>query len=186
MSALLERGRAETFDADSLLVERFLSGDADAFEQIYRRYYDKVYALARGIVLNSDDAADAVQEVFALVYRNIRRFNHRSRFSTWLFRVAVNRVIQHARKLKHQNRQAPLTEDSAQVVIDEAQPADPRIERALAALSPADRAILSLFYWEDLSLQEIASTLGCGVNAAKTRLYRARERFRAAYGEVDS
>ena len=55
------------------------------------------------------------------------------------------------------------------------------MQATLAKLAPADRALLVLFYWEELSLQDIADSIGCGVNAAKTRLYRARERFRVIY-----
>ena len=61
---------------------------------------------------------------------------------------------------------------------------DPRVHAAMAELAPADRALLVLFYWEELSLQEIADSIGCNVNAAKTRLYRARERFRVHYEEA--
>ena len=61
---------------------------------------------------------------------------------------------------------------------------DPRVQSAMTALAPADRALLVLFYWDELSLQEIADSIGCNVNAAKTRLYRARERFRTQYEAV--
>lgn len=181
MTALLDRTRAQTFDEDAILVERFLAGDSDAFDQLYARYYDRVYAMARGVLGDADEAADAVQEVFALLYRNLNRFDRRSRFGTWLFRVAVNRTIQQARRLKHVSKQRPLNEAVAQIEEPPREEPDPKIEEALSRLNPSDRAILVLFYWEDLSLQEIADSIGCGVNAAKTRLYRARERFRAVY-----
>jgi RNA polymerase sigma-70 factor (ECF subfamily) len=69
----------------------------------------------------------------------------------------------------------------AQVESAEQKQADPRIHVALSKLRPDDRALLLLYYWEELSLQEIAETLGTNVNAAKTRLYRAREKFRGQY-----
>jgi RNA polymerase sigma-70 factor (ECF subfamily) len=177
----MERARQGGFDEDSVLVERFLAGDRTAFEHIYAKYYDKVFAIARGILLDQDEAADAVQEVFTLVFRHLGRFDKRSRFSTWLFRVAVNRSIQEARKNKHKRRHVDLTEAAAKVAAEEPDTADPKIQAALAKLTPNDRALLVLFYWEELNLNEIADSLGCGVNAAKTRLYRARERFRDLY-----
>jgi len=188
VSAAAGKARPEEFDDDLLVIERFLHGDAAAFEQLYRKYYDKVFAIAKGVLLDSDEAADAVQEIFTLVYRHLRRFDRRSRFSTWLFRVAVNRSIQQARKVKYKSRQVPLDEASGRESTDEnhEEPADPRIQEALAKLPPADRAILTLFYWDELSLQEIGASMGCSVNAAKTRLYRARERFRAAYEEASA
>lgn len=183
VSALYDSKRT-AFDEDLILVERVQSGDQEAFQALYRRYYDKVYAISRGIVLDSDEASDAVQEVFTLVYRNIDRFDRRSKFSTWLFRIAVNRSIQQSRKVKFKSRWAPLSEaaDRAQDV-ESSDTSDPRVEECMAKLSPGDRAVLTLFYWDELSLQEVADALSCSLTAAKTRLFRARERFRQHFEE---
>ena len=181
MSVAFENAKSGTYDEDLVLVERFLGGDRPAFEQIYGKYYDKVFAIARGILLDSEEAADAVQEIFTLVYRHLGRFDRRSRFSTWLFRVAVNRSIQEARKNRHKSRNVELTEASAQVVPEEPETIDPKVQAVMEKLAPQDRALLTLFYWDELNLNEIAASVGCNVNAAKTRLYRARERFRALY-----
>lgn len=182
MSKALQPFQAATSDEDSVLITRFLSGDEGAFSAIYSRYHDKVFSIARGILLYPEDAADAVQEIFTLVYRNLVRFDRRSRFSTWLFRVAVNRSIQEARRTRR-HRHGELNETLAQTEIED-DGSDPRVSAALARLSPGDRAVLALFYWEELSLTDIGASLGCAPNAAKTRLYRARERFRAAYEET--
>lgn len=184
MSAVIEQARTAGFDEDVILVERFLAGDGDAFELLYDKYYDKVMAIARGVLMDAEEAADAVQEIFTLVYRNLARFDRRSRFGTWLFRVAVNRSIQEARRNRHKSRHVELSEALPAQAEEPRDEVDPAIEAAMAKLAPADRALLVLFYWDELSLQEIADSLGCNVNAAKTRLYRARERFREKYEEV--
>lgn len=181
VSAAIDPAKGSVFDEDLLLVDRFLAGEEAAFEALYGKYYEKVFQIARGVLMDADEASDAVQEVFTLVYRHLGRFDRRSRFSTWLFRVAVNRSIQEARKNKYRQRNVELQEAYATVADQDDTPTDPRIHAAMAKLQPADRALLVLFYWDDLSLQEIAESLDCGVNAAKTRLYRARERFRAFY-----
>lgn len=181
MSAVIDKKGAASFDEDLVLVERHLKGDAGAFELLYAKYYDKVFAIARGILLDQEEAADAVQEIFTLVYRHLNRFDRRARFSTWLFRIAVNRSIQQSRRNKHRNRQVPLNEAVGHIPEDSAPEVDPQVHEALARMQPADRALLVLFYWDELSLQEIADSVGCSVNAAKTRLYRARERFRVLY-----
>ncbi len=184
MSAVLDKTAHGNFDEDSVFVERFLRGESGAFELLYSKYYDKVFAIARGILLDPDEAADAVQEIFTLVYRHLHRFDRRSKFSTWIFRIAVNRSIQQARRNKHRNRQVELSEAYGQFAQETPNDdSDPRVEKAMSKLQPGDRALLTLFYWEDLSLQEIATSMGCNVNAAKTRLYRARERFRVNYEE---
>lgn len=175
------------FDEDSLLARRFLSGDKAAFDAIYRRYFDKVYAVARGILLDHDDALDSVQETFALVLRNLPRFSERSKLGTWIFRIAVNTAIQQSRRLKHRKRQVPLTEALDKPAAQEEDRKDEQeaVARALSVLSSSDRAVLSLFYWEDMALTDIADSLGCTANAAKTRLFRARERFREAYEALE-
>jgi RNA polymerase sigma-70 factor (ECF subfamily) len=177
----LERPRTLTFDEDLVLVDRFMAGDESAFQTLYARYYDKVFGIARGILLDVDEAADAVQEVFSLVVRNLPKFDRRSRFSTWLFRIAVNRSIQEARKHRHRYKNVPLDEAAERVETHDPEPPDPRVQATLAKMTPGDRALLVLFYWEEAGLQEIADSVGCNLNAAKTRLYRARERFRALY-----
>ena len=181
VSAVIDKSKGGSFDEDLVLVERYLGGDTRAFEDLYAKYYEKVFAIARGILMDSDEAADAVQEVFTLVYRHLGRFDRRSRFSTWLFRVAVNRSIQESRRTRYRSRTVALTEASGKVAAEELDTTDPRIQTAMAKLAAADRALLVLFYWEEMSLQDIADSIGCGVNAAKTRLYRARERFRSIY-----
>ena len=181
LALTVDRAKTSAFDEDLVLVERFLAGDASAFEALYAKYYDKVLSIARGVLLDGDEAADAVQEVFTLVYRNLAKFDRRARFSTWLFRITVNRSIQESRRNRHRSRHVELDEAVAQVAPDEPEPPSPHIESALARLAPADRALLALVYWDELSLADVAASLGCNVNAAKTRLYRARERFRAVY-----
>ncbi|MBX3119333.1 MAG: sigma-70 family RNA polymerase sigma factor [Fimbriimonadaceae bacterium] len=185
MSVILDKSRTGGFDEDLILVERFLGGDSDSFESLYTKYFDKVFAIARGILFDVEEATDAVQEIFTLVYRNLHKFDRRAKFSTWLFRIAVNRSIQETRKQKHRPRTTELDEAIAQSIQESPISSDPRVETAMAQLVPQDRAILILFYWEELSLNEIADSIGCNANAAKTRLYRARERFRALYEETE-
>lgn len=170
---------AGNFDEDTILVERFVAGDQTAFETLYARYYAKVFNLARGILIDPEEAADATQEIFALVYRNLIKFNRQSKFSTWLFRISVNRAIQESRKRRFRNRTVELDQAAEQAAPPQGgDEPDPRVQLALEKLAPQDRAIISLFYWQELSLQEIADSMDINLNAAKTRLYRARERFR--------
>lgn len=184
VSNLLDQNRVAALDAETRLVERALQGDTASFQTLYHKFYNKVFSIAKGILLDNEEAEDAVQEIFTLAYRNLRKFDRRSRFSTWLFRIAVNRSIQQGRRQKTRRLHTSLGEDAEEVADlrqDEPVPTDPRVDFALELLQPADRAVLTLFYWDDLSLQEIGESLGCTANAAKTRLFRARERFKEAY-----
>ncbi|HLP00339.1 MAG TPA: sigma-70 family RNA polymerase sigma factor [Fimbriimonas sp.] len=172
---------ASFFDEDSVNVERFLAGDQDAFTILYTKYYQRVFSIAKGILILEDEALDVTQEVFTLVYRNLGKFNRQSKFSTWLFRIAVNRSIQESRKRRFKHKQVELTEEIEHVQPAHEDDVDPRVQACMEQLSPPDRALLTLFYWQDQSLTEIAQSMDINVNAAKTRLYRARERFRELY-----
>lgn len=184
MSVTFENARPN-YDEDLVLVDNVLREDEGAFQALYERYYDKVFAIARGILLDGEEAADSVQEIFTLVYKNLHRFDRRAKFSTWLFRIAVNRSIQHSRKLKYKKFQDPMGEQ-VEMIAEEIQVVQdhPAVEVAMSKLHPNDRAILTLFYWDELSLQEIADSIDCSANAAKTRLFRARERFKTHYETV--
>jgi RNA polymerase sigma-70 factor (ECF subfamily) len=182
LSAIQDTKRAGEFDEDIVLVDRVVSGDEYAFQTLFHRYHDKVFAIAKGVLLDAEEAADAVQEIFTLVYRNLGKFDKRSRFSTWLFRVAVNRSIQQARMGKNRRKDVPLdAAEEASIEAEVMEPVEPEVEVALSRLHPADRALLTLFYWEELTLHDIGASIGCTANAAKTRLFRARERFRLEY-----
>jgi len=177
-------------DADHQAIERFLAGDASAFEELYHRYQPYVYNVAYGIVQNADDARDVTQDVFLHVYDSLRRFRGGSAFSTWLYRVAVNAAITHLRKQKR-HLQVPL--DSLQdfrADID-AEP-EPQAERAefqqsvrdmLAQLPEQQRTVLMLRYFQELSLEEMAEVMNCSVAAVKVRLHRARNNFRRLFGK---
>ena len=172
-------GRVTEHTEDDILINRFLAGEIQAFDSLYEKHYPQVFKIARGIVLDPDEAADACQEVFALVYKNLSKFDRRAKFSSWLHRVAVNRTIQYYRQNSKHRRNVELIVD---VPAPEGHsPSDPAVSRALLQLSTDDRAIITLFYWEELSLDEIADALQCNPNAAKTRLHRARERFKQAW-----
>lgn len=184
MSSAFDHTRPESFDEDLHLVERFLGGDVEAFDLLYTKYYDRVYAIALGVLLRAEEASDATQEIFTLVYRNLGKFDRRSKFSTWIYRVAVNRSIQQARSIRNLRLNVPLDEASDRPARVEEKSSDPRVAYALSKLSPDDRAAITLFYWDDLSLQEIGDSMGISSNAAKTRLFRARERFKSFFEEA--
>ncbi|MBN8691129.1 MAG: RNA polymerase sigma factor [Armatimonadetes bacterium] len=185
MSSVYENVHGSEFDDDLRLIDRFVAGDEDAFTVLYQRYYDRVFSIALGVLLRHDEASDAAQEIFTLVYRKLDKFDRRSRFSTWLYRIAVNRSIQHQRTMKYQKLTVQLDEAAERVESEPAAAMDPAVEQAMNSLPPDDRAMITLYYWDDLSLQEIAESMDCSPNAAKTRLFRARERFKKLYEEAN-
>ena len=186
-------------DPDADLVEACRHPDQDgfeaAFEQLFLRYRDRVYAIAYRVTCNSVDAMDVVQEAFSLVFRKLDSFRAGSLFSTWLFRLVVNCSIDHRRRSRSRGWQSREGIDYAvETVTDpgaapdaaaEAREFGGHIQEAIGLLSPKLRVILALRYLEDMSYEELAATLELSLGTVKSRLARAhialervvRERF---------
>jgi len=180
-------------NGDATLVERVRGGDRPAFDEIMRRYEEKVFRLAVGMMRNREDALDAVQDAFLNVYRKIDSFKGESAFSTWLYKVALNSIYM---KLRSRRRHEPVEslDDHREEAFDpEGQLRVPIrdwsaradeivlrkelagvLEEAVAALPEDYRAIFNLRDVEELSNQEVADILGLTLAATKTRLHRAR------------
>jgi RNA polymerase sigma-70 factor (ECF subfamily) len=157
-------------------------GFEQAFEELFTRYRERVYAIAFRVVGNAVDALDVVQESFALLFRKLHGFRGGSLFSTWLFRIVVNCSIDHRRKRdgarSHmRNEAAELTDliDEAPTPGDRAETRElgDQVQEAISLLSPKLRAILALRYLEDMSYDELAATLGLSLGTVKSRLARA-------------
>ncbi|MBT9154285.1 MAG: ECF RNA polymerase sigma factor SigW [Firmicutes bacterium] len=179
-------------DTDQKLVQRSLAGDTDAFRQIVERYQSKVYNLALRMTGNPEDALDISQESFIRVFRSLKTFKGDSSFSTWLYRIANNIVLDELRK----RRRRPLVVMSTDAFVsseegehalefsgpqslqpeEQVMRAERRreIAQALQAISPEHRLILLLRDVEGLSYEEIAGVQNINVGTVKSRLNRAR------------
>src|SRR5215217_2833036 len=90
----------ETLGTDEIIVERALTGDAEAFGEIVRRWERRIFALAYGMLGREDDARDATQETFLAAFRNLRGFRGEAKVSSWLHRIAVNQCISRQRRAR--------------------------------------------------------------------------------------
>src|SRR6266851_8962902 len=96
----------ETATSDEQIVERALSGDAEAFGEIVRRWERRIFALSFGMLGREEDARDATQETFLSAFRNLRAFRGDAKVSSWLHRIAVNQCITRQRRAKVRNESA--------------------------------------------------------------------------------
>ena len=158
-------------------------GFEEAFEVLFQRYRERVYAIAFRVAGNQADAMDIVQESFALLFRKLASFKGNSLFSTWLFRIVVNCSIDHRRRTQsHRVPVLTVDQDNAIEVADVAPgPRDraivhevgDQVQQAISQLSPKLRAILALRYLEEMSYEELAATLELSMGTVKSRLARA-------------
>ena len=177
--------------SDGQLIARVVvSDDRHAFSELVRRHQSSVRATLRKLAGgNAALADDLAQEAFLLAYRNLKSFRQDAKFSTWLYRIAYNVFLADARKIRES--QLPedvdidrvLPESHAQAASASRQAAMKiDLERAMSALSDAERAAIVQCYHNDLSHEEAASVLGCPVGTVKTHILRAKQKLKARLG----
>jgi len=169
-------------DEPSELIAAAAGGDLNAFERLYRQFSPRVYGLCLRLTGQREAAEDCTQESFVAAWRALAGFEQRSRFTTWLHRIAVHTVLARRRGL-------PLAYEVAEAASglpDVADPgsADPPIdlERAIAGLPEGARHVLVLVGIYGFSHAEAAATLGVAEGTCKAQLHRARGLLSAALG----
>lgn len=179
---------------DEELVTAYLRGNKAAFDEIVRRYEDRLYRLSFRMLGNHHDALDAVQEILLKLMAALTKFQGRSRFGTWLYRMAANTCLDIRRKrgrtsaesLDNALEHSPGTAVSFLDHLDvespdsyvEQQYRERLVRAALDQLPESQRRLLELRDLEDLSNSQVASILGIEVGALKARLHRARQAFK--------
>lgn len=188
-------GAAPSCADDAALIDRFLrTDDEDTFEILVRRYRDKVFRLAVSILGRGaeSEAEDATQEVFVVVLRQLKTFRRQCAFSTWLYRVARNQIIDYRRRALR--RPTALADGALREVPDEGAFGDAqglvaaarrreRLMRHVGRLSEPQRAVVYLHYWQGESVAEISELLGLASNTVKSHLCRARRKLAVALRE---
>lgn len=177
------------------LVRLAQNGTTQAFEELVRRHQQRVFAVVARILHRREDVEEIAQQVFLKAYVSIRRFDMRSAFSTWLYKIAVNECWDSLRKKKVRPLvyESDLSEEQVQRLDsyattgrgptspDEHAQARELVELLLSSLSEEDKRILLLKEVEGLSVQEIADIFGLNVNTVKVRMFRARSAMMDAY-----
>jgi RNA polymerase sigma-70 factor (ECF subfamily) len=182
------------------LVRRAQAGDREAFEQLLLSHQQRVFAVVGSILRRREDIEDVVQQVFIKVYVSLKRFDCRSSFSTWLYKVTVNECYDYLRKKRvrrlvyegdlseDQVRQFEMLECGAAGSHTTAPPdighrVELRevVERLLDELGEQDRMMLVLKEVHGFSVEEIGEILDLNVNTVKVRLFRARGRLVEVY-----
>lgn len=162
----------------SSAITRTLQGDTRAYAEVVRTYQHMVYTVCHRVLRNTAEAEEAAQDTFVKAYRNLRGWNGTSKFSTWLYSIAFRTAVSQGRK-----RKGPalctdeLTDHPVAEPAKDATELRRHLDRALAALPPEDAAILSFFYLEELSVEEIVTVTGHSASNVKVKLHRGRKKL---------
>lgn len=183
-------------DSDELLVAQAKAGSKEAYGKLVDRHYEMVYGLSYGVLNHRESSLDVTQEVFLKVFADLEKYQGRSKFKTWLYRVAVNAAIDCRRRIRYTDSidltdvsddedRAPLViPDPKQDPLESAAQSEMRdgIEKALNQLSPDQRAVLTLREWQGFSYEEIAEALHIEIGTVMSRLFYARRRLAEVLG----
>ena len=177
-------------DTDHGLLERYRNGDASAFRELVVRYQRPVYNAAFWVLRNADDARDVAQTVFLRVAERSEDYDPSHKFFSWIYRIAVNESLN---LLRRHGREEALDEDADFPDGDAADPQqrledDQRsrlLRHALMKMSVADRTVITLRHFSELSYKEIAEVLAIDEKTVKSRLFEARQRLRALLPELN-
>lgn len=181
---------------DAAVVAQVLAGDRDAFRVLVDRHSRSIFRVIYRMTGSQQDTEELVQETLLRAYKSLERFELRSNFSTWLYRIAVNRTLDflNARKTQmltkntYQIVDNPDPGDSAQIQLPASGPSPDRIALsaemkdkiagALGLLTPAERVAFTMRHMEGRSIEEISQTLNLKASAAKNSVFRAVQKLR--------
>jgi len=176
---------------DQIIINQIIEGDTNAFTILVDHYKDLVFTLAIRMLKNREEAEEVSQDTFIKVYRSLDKFKGDSKFSTWIYKVAYNSCLDQIKKNKKYQSNVEINEftqhqiktiDSAfDTLVDEER--RQLIQDCLHLLPSEDSFLLTLYYFEEQSLDEIANVVGLTANNVKVKLFRSRKKLAAILKE---
>jgi len=191
--------QADVSEAD--LVKRCQDGDTEAFGELVTRYRARVFSMIYNMVHSEQDAWDLAQDSFIKAWKSIQRFRGRSSFYTWIYRIVMNVTIDWLRKKQVKGGGAEFDDGIQLKEIDPASKTAPkpdalpyetmersdirtRIDKAIAQLSPEQRAVILMKEIDEMQYHEIAEALGCSIGTVMSRLFYARKKLQSLLRDV--
>ena len=172
---------------DEELVIAVREGDVFAFEYLVRRYQKRLHSFVLHVVRDDQAAADVVQESFISLYKTIDRVDVKKKFSTYVFSIARNSAISYLRRLrKHVPLEDVVLIDEDESLYESIVAAERKhtVRKALARLDEKYRRVIRLYYFDDLSYEEIGRAMRLPVNTVRTHLFRAKIALRKLLTDI--
>ena len=166
------------------IIRRILKGETALYENFLNQYGQQVFSLIARIICNQEDAEELTQDVFLKAFQHLSSFKAESSFSTWIYSIAYNTAISATRKRKfdtfamddtllanisEQQVDETLNDESEEMII--------KLNRAIEKLNSDERALITLFYYEEKTMNETALILGLTESNAKVKLHRIRKKI---------
>jgi RNA polymerase sigma-70 factor (ECF subfamily) len=172
-------------NTDIYYIERILCGDSNVFSHLVDRHKNKAYNLAFRICGNHEEAEELTQDSFLKAYRSLKSFKMKSSFATWLYRIVYNTTISHVRVKKKgilslEDFPADATDFIGTSTSEEEAEKEYRtslVNFALQKITEEDRGLISLYYYDEMSTDEISEVTGITKSNIKVKLFRARQKM---------
>lgn len=170
---------------DQHCIEKILAGDTQAYTVLVNQYKDMVFTLSFKMLRNREEAEEVAQDAFVKAFKKLSKFKGDSKFSTWLYKIVYNTCLDRIKKMKRSMSVVPMEEiterqlKSVDNALDlmEKQERTEMIQKCLNLLSADECALLNLFYFDELSLNEISKITGTSNNNLKVKLFRSRKKL---------
>jgi len=177
------------FQSDNFYIDKVLNGDVNAYASLVDKHKNMIFSIALKIVRNREDAEEIAQDVFVKVYQSLVTFKKESKFSTWLYRIVYNAAISKTRKknLETTNINYDIvesySEDEINVNLNRLDDDEQKkiINTVLKKLNPEDYLLVTLYYFEEKSVEEISEIANISQSNVKVKLFRTRKKL---YGEI--
>lgn len=176
----------DNFD-DQQYICRVRQGDTKAFAALVNQYKDLVFTLSLKMLKDREEAEEVAQDTFVKIHQALNKFNGTSKFSTWIYKVTFNTCLDRLKKNKRSQRAAqPVHAIEGESlpslnILDSIEERDRKkmIRDCLDRLPGEDSFLLTLYYFDEMSMEEIATIIGINANNVKIRLFRSRKKFAA-------
>lgn len=170
---------------DQHYIDKILQGETNAFAVLVDRYKNMIYTLTLKMIKNKEEAEEVAQDTFIKVYNSLGKFKGDSKFSTWIYKIAYNTCLDNLKKNKKEDLNISIDEFSAHLIktMDNALSAledkerKQTIQNCLNLLPSEENFLLTLFYFEDQSLEEIGKIMSINANNVKVKLFRSRQKL---------
>lgn len=171
-------------ETEEQIIRRVLNGEQKAYALLVDEYKDRVFSLVMGILRQRELAEEVAQDVFVKAFRSLAKFRMEAGFSTWIYRIAYNSAISEKRKKNYFSSagemiEKSISDDQAEnVQTDEKESRQRQLQQAIQQLAPDENLLLTLYYFDEKSVEEISRSTGLSQSNVKVKLFRLRNKLK--------
>lgn len=175
--------------SDNVLIEKIIAGDKSLFSVLIERHKDYAFTLALRVLNNREDAEEVAHDAFLKALRSLSSFKMESKFTTWFYKIVVNLAISRRRKRSIQTQEIEVQNTQHYSTFEDlgGMPKEDRkffLNKAIDLLKDEEKILITLFYFQEMDMEEVSEITGIDKNNLKVKMFRARKRLAGALSEM--